>query len=324
MSNNVNTNPNLREQQWLPYDDIVLIRVSDEDAASFLQRQLAVEISDVTPAQAKLGAYLNPKGRVIANFILVMHDDSYCLIVDQTMAETLTKRLGMYVFREKIEISIHPELKFAGGSPVGENVDTDLPQDSLSTRSIDGLTVIKMPGNEIRYGIISQNKDIQSAARWSTMITELNWRQSNLEAGIPWISAQTSESFVAQAINLDLIDSVSWTKGCYPGQEIVARLHYRGGINRRMVLATAAQANVKLKPGDSIECPDLAGNQTGTVVNCSVSDEVTNLLLSVPLKFIGQAKLLTVGQQPIELRIDSLPYVIPELDKIETVLKPAN
>ena len=324
MSNNVNTNPNLREQQWLPYDDIVVIRVSGEDAASFLQRQLAVEISDVTPAQAKLGAYLNPKGRVIANFILVMHDDSYCLVVDQTMAETLTKRLGMYVFREKIEISIHPELNFAGGSPVGENIDADLPQDSLSTRSIDGLTVIKMPGNEIRYGIISQNKDIQSAARWSTMITELNWHQSNLEAGIPWISAQTSESFVAQAINLDLIDSVSWTKGCYPGQEIVARLHYRGGINRRMVLATAAQANVKLKPGDSIECPDLAGNQTGTVVNCSVSDEVTNLLLSVPLKFIGQAKLLTVGQQPIELRIDGLPYVIPELDKIETELKPAN
>ena len=324
MSNNVNTNPNLREQQWLPYDDIVVIRVSGEDAASFLQRQLAVEISDVTPAQAKLGAYLNPKGRVIANFILVMHDDSYCLIVDQTMAETLTKRLGMYVFREKIEISIHPELKFAGGSPVGENVDTDLPQDSLSTRSIDGLTVIKMPGNEIRYGIISQNKDIQSAARWSTMITELNWRQSNLEAGIPWISAQTSESFVAQAINLDLIDSVSWTKGCYPGQEIVARLHYRGGINRRMVLATATQTNGELKPGDLIECPDLAGNQTGTVVNCSVSNEVTNLLLSVPLKFIGQAKLLTVGQQPIELRIDGLPYVIPELDKIETELKPAN
>ena len=324
MSNNVNTNPNLREQQWLPYDDIVVIRVSGEDAASFLQRQLAVEISDVTPAQAKLGAYLNPKGRVIANFILVMHDDSYCLVVDQTLAEAFSKRLGMYVFREKIEISIHPELKFAGGSPVGENIDADLPQDSLSTRSIDGLTVIKMPGNEIRYGIISQNKDIQSAARWSTMITELNWRQSNLEAGIPWISAQTSESFVAQAINLDLIDAVSWTKGCYPGQEIVARLHYRGGINRRMVLATAAQANVKLKPGDSIECPDLAGNQSGTVVNCSVSDEVTNLLLSVPLKFIGQANLLTVGQQPIELRIDGLPYVIPELDKIETELKPAN
>ena len=324
MSNNVNTNPNLREQQWLPYDDIVVIRVSGEDAASFLQRQLAVEISDVTPAQAKLGAYLNPKGRVIANFILVMHDDSYCLVVDQTLAEAFSKRLGMYVFREKIEISIHPELKFAGGSPVGENIDADLPQDSLSTRSIDDLTVIKMPGDEIRYGIILQNKDIQIVARLLTMIDPLKWHQSNLEAGIPWISAQTSESFVAQAINLDLIDAVSWTKGCYPGQEIVARLHYRGGINRRMVLATAAQANGKLKPGDSIECPDLAGNQTGTVVNCSVSDEVTNLLLSVPLKFIGQAKLLTVGQQPIELRIDGLPYVIPELDKIETVLKPAN
>ena len=324
MSDNVNTNPNLREQQWLPYDDIVVIRVSGEDAASFLQRQLAVEISDVTPAQAKLGAYLNPKGRVIANFILVMHDDSYCLVVDQTLAEAFSKRLGMYVFREKIEISIHPELKFAGGSPVGEIIDADLPQDSLSTRSIDDLTVIKMPGDEIRYGIILQNKDIQIVARLLTMIDPLKWHQSNLEAGIPWISAKTSESFVAQAINLDLIDAVSWTKGCYPGQEIVARLHYRGGINRRMVLATAAQANVKLKPGDSIECPDLAGNQSGTVVNCSVSDEVTNLLLSVPLKFIGQANLLTVGQQPIELRIDGLPYVIPELDKIETELKPAN
>ena len=323
MTKNVNNNPNLREQQWLPYDDTVVISVSGEDAASFLQRQLAVELSDVTPTQAKLGAYLNPKGRVIANFILVMHEDSYCLVVNQTLAEAFSKRLGMYVFREKIKISIHPELIFAGGSPVDENVDTDLPQDSLSTCSIDGLTVIKMPGNEIRYGIISQNKDIQIAARWLTMIDPLKWHQSNLEAGIPWISAQTSESFVAQAINLDLIDSVSWTKGCYPGQEIVARLHYRGGINRRMVLATATQTNGELKPGDLIECPDLAGNQTGTVVNCSESDEVTNLLLSVPLKFIGQANLITADQQPIKLRIDGLPYVVPELDKIETELKPA-
>ena len=324
MSNNVKTNPNLREQQWLPYDDIVVIRVSGEDAASFLQRQLAVELSDVTPTKAKLGAYLNPKGRVIANFILVMHGDSYCLVVDQTLAEAFSKRLGMYVFRDKIEISINPELIFVGGSPVDENVDADLPHDSLSTRSIDGLTVIKMPGNEIRYGIISQKKDIQNAARWLTMIDSLKWHQYNLEAGIPWISAQTSESFVAQAINLDLIDSVSWTKGCYPGQEIVARLHYRGGINRRMVLATAAQTNGELQPGHLIECPGLAGNQTGTVVNCSVSDVVTNLLLSVPLKFIGQGDLFTADQQPIELRIGYLPYVIPELDNIETELKPAN
>ncbi len=297
-----------------PLENFALIEVSGIDAATFLQRQLTVEVLEISPKCSRLGAYLNPKGRVICNFILVMRKDSYCLVVDRSLAEVLLKRLKMYIFREKINIDIRPDLVFAGSRQPKNDIQHRLPQKSFETLEIEDQITICMPGSGNRFGIIAEKDKLQRSANWMNTMDSETWLCKDVEAGIPWITHQTSELFVAQAINLDLIDSISWTKGCYPGQEIVARLHYRGGINRRMVIATSEDV-FQPKPGDSISCPDLAGNQTGTVVNAIYTDGTVRMLVSVPLRFLDQENIFVGDIHPVSLRTNQLPYVIPQLEK---------
>lgn len=296
-----------------PLEQVAVIEVSGSDAAKFLQRQLAVEVSELTVNRSRLGAYLNPKGRVIANFLMVMGEGEYYLVLEKDMADSLTKRLRMYVFRDQVEFTNQADLVFAVGQPKPQTSFCELPEEVLQTRIINNLTTIRMPSISIQYGIIAKKDKLVNASSMLEAISSEIWPQRNIEAGIPWIGSATSEMFIAQAINLDLVDSVSWTKGCYPGQEIVARLHYRGGINRRMFYATS-DAVADASPGASISCPDLPGNQTGTVVNCSHLNGTIHLLVSVPLKFIGQTNLLISKKYPVTLQTNRLPYVVPELE----------
>ena len=155
----------------------------------------------------------------------------------------------------------------------------------------------------MRFGVLADSSHTEAVDRPPD--SEF-WQIQDVNAGIPWLNQHTSEHLIAQAINLDLIGGLSWTKGCYPGQEIVARLHYRGGINRRMVSASSSAESIPV-PGAEISCPDLPGNQTGTVVN-SVIDADCNLasmLISVPIKFIGQENLLLSDTHPLELQIEA-------------------
>ncbi len=305
-----------------PLEQLAVIEITGHDAATFLQRQLAVEVSEMTADRSRLGAYLNPKGRVIGNFIMTMTNDSYYLVADKDLAESLAKRLRMYVFRDKVEIKVRESWAFSVGQPSSESASSELPQEVFQTQVSDGVTVFRMPSVALRYGVIAQQDSLDRVSNYLETTPGI-WQQLNIESGIPWINSSTSEMFVAQAINLDLIDSVSWTKGCYPGQEIVARLHYRGGINRRMVHATCS-VDTEVKAGDQISSSDQAGNQTGTVVNCAQDNGTLNLLVSVPLKFVDQKNLLIADKYPVTLQTNRLPYVIPELQRSKASQTHAN
>lgn len=296
--------------------EISVIEVSGDDSASFFQRLLTSDISEVTPNQSQFSAFLNPKGRVIANFLLIMRNDRFYLVVTNELVDSLVKRLRLYVLRAKVNINVEPGLGFFGCRQLSEISESELPKSAMETRTIDNCTVVKLPGSELRFGVLADSNHTEVSDRPPD--SEF-WQLQDINAGIPWLNQHTSEHLIAQAINLDLIGGVSWTKGCYPGQEIVARLHYRGGINRRMVNARGS-AESKPVPGTEISCPDLPGNQTGTVVN-SVIDADSNqasMLISVPIKFIGQENLLLSDTHPLELEIERLPYSIPELEKTKS------
>lgn len=295
-------------------DHVSVVEIAGEDAHSFLQRQITVDMDEVTPDRSRLAAYLNPKGRVIANFIIIVRQQGYCLVVSNELADTLCERLRKYVFREKIDILKRSDLFFFGVRDICGVRDSELPQNPYENISINGMTVVRIPGSPARFGALAEESALdRSAAKASTISTDL-WTLQDIEAGIPWIARATGEQFVAQAINLDLVGSLSWTKGCYPGQEIVARMHYRGGISRRMMQATCL-ADSNPYPGALISCPELAGNQTGTVVNCN-SDDNSNqasLLISIPLRFAERDSLLLSESFPVKLRAGGLPYKIPQL-----------
>ena len=298
-------------------NQISVIEISGDDSVSFFQRLLTSDISEVTPNQSQFSAILNPKGRVIANFLLTMRNDRFYIVVAKELVDSLAKRLRLYVLRSKVNINLEPGLGFFGCHQLSETSESELPKSALETRTIDEFTVVKMPGVEMRFGVLANSSQTEAVDRPPD---KDYWQLQDINAGIPWLNQHTSEHLIAQAINLDLIGGVSWTKGCYPGQEIVARLHYRGGINRRMVGARSS-AESKPVPGTEISCPDLPGNQTGTVVN-SVIDADCNqasMLISVPIKFINQENLLLSDTHPLELQIERLPYSIPELEKTKSL-----
>ncbi len=313
MNNDLNT----KNFNLFALSEMSVIEVSGDDSASFFQRLLTSDISEVTPNQSQFSALLNPKGRVIANFLLTMRNDRFYIVVDKELVDSLVKRLRLYVLRAKVNINLEPGLGFFGCRQLSEISESELPKSVLETQTIDEFTVVKMPGIEMRFGILTDSSHTEVFDQPSD--SEF-WQLQEINAGIPWLNQHTSENLIAQAINLDLIGGVSWTKGCYPGQEIVARLHYRGGINRRMVSARSS-AESKPVPGTEISCPDLPGNQTGTVVNFVIdaNSNQASMLISVPIKFIGQENLLLSDTHPLELQIERLPYSIPELENTKSV-----
>ena len=301
--------------------EISVIEVSGDDSASFFQRLLTSDISEVSPNQSQFSAILNPKGRVIANFLLTMRNNRFYIVVAKELVDSLVKSLRLYILRSKVNIDVEPSLGFFGCRQLPEINESELPNSALETQTIDEFTVVKMPGVDMRFGVLADSSHTEVVDRPPDSDY---WQLQDINAGIPWLNQHTSEHLIAQAINLDLIGGVSWTKGCYPGQEIVARLHYRGGINRRMVGALSS-AESKPVPGTDISCPDLPGNQTGTVVNSVVDTDYNqaSMLISIPIKFIGQENLLLSDTHPLELKIEHLPYSIPELEKASSSGKQA-
>ena len=303
--------------QLIPLHHLGIVRISGEDATSFLQRQFTNDMSEVTPEKSCQAAYLNVKGRVIANFLVLMRNDDYYLVLSKDLTETLAKRLKMFVLRDKVDISIQPEMNFAG--TFNENLlppsESEIPLQNYCVQTSEDYSVVRIPASSARYGILGATSLLQSNSNELSQSDAINdWIIQDIQAGIPLISHATSESFVAQAINLDLIGAVSFSKGCFPGQEIVARLHYRGGVNRRMVRAIAP-ADSSADSGTLVECPEVPGNQTGIVVNSvlSNSSQHKQLLLSVPLKFLEQHSLQLEDTTRIEPILDELPYHIPEI-----------
>ncbi len=312
----MNNKPNSNNFNLFALSQISVIEVSGDDSASFFQRLLTSDISEVTPNQSQFSALLNPKGRVIANFLLTMRNGRFYIVVAKELVDSLINRLRLYVLRAKVKIDVEPGVSFFGCRKLSNISESELPKSALETQTIDEFTVVKMPGVEMRFGVFADSSYSEIVNQ--TSVSEF-WQLQDINAGIPWLNQHTSELFIAQAINLDLIDGVSWTKGCYPGQEIVARLHYRGGINRRMVGASSS-AESNPVPGTEISCPDLPGNQTGTVVNSVIDADCnqTSMLISIPVKFIGQENLLLSDTHPLELQLERLPYSIPELEKTKS------
>ena len=293
-----------------------IVRISGSDAESFLQRQFTNDISELTTERCSYSAYLNPKGRIIANFMIFIRNDSFYLALSEDLIDSFVRRLKMFVIRDKVDISIESDMQMIG------LLDDELsalifptPDETFQVLTDDDLTFVRIPGEPKRVVIIG-NK--QTFERYSDQFDDGlidEWKRLDIMSMNPLVNSSTTEQLVLQAANLDLTGAVSFTKGCYPGQEIVARLHYKGGVNRRAVPALI-DGDASTKPGALVYCDDLPGNQTGTVISstCSNENEDRHLLVSLPLKFLSQQNLRLDDGTKVELTLDSMPYTIPEFE----------
>jgi tRNA-modifying protein YgfZ len=221
-----------------PPTHLAVLSVTGNDAAKLLQGQITCNVNDISEAKSSLAAMCNPKGRAIATFLLVKESDEFLLILPVELLETVKKRLQMYVLRSDVKITdSSDELCLLG------LCEPELDTQAFSTLIQKGIISISFPGFTSRKLLVT---DVEHATRiWTEQVdsqgfrtgSSNEWLYLDIISGIPWVTTATSEEFVPQMLNLDKLGGISFNKGCYTGQEIIARTHYLGKSKREMFLA---------------------------------------------------------------------------------------
>jgi len=263
--------------------DMGVIHVAGRDARAFLQGQLSNDLLRLTLEQSLLAALNTAQGRVVAILRLVQRADGIFAILPASLVTTVIAALRRYVLRSKVTLS------------------------DESSR----LAVVGRLGAGLRQSILIPRTELTAVSPANAPAASALecWRLASIDAGEPQVHLETSEMFVAQILNLDLVDGVSFTKGCYTGQEIIARTHHRGRIKRRM-LRYRVRGAVLLKRGEQVL---LDGGRIGRIVESARRNtEEGEILAVVALDAIERES--TENPLPrYEVERLPLPYQVPDL-----------
>jgi folate-binding protein YgfZ len=298
-----------------------ILRVSGEEAQSFLQNLLSNDIHMVNSTQAQISSFNSAKGRMLATLLIWREGEEYLLQLPRVQCETIRKRLSMYVLRAKVKISdVSEEIISLGLS--GANAPEllrkrfgELPQSQFGFKAISHSSVIKF--SETRWQI---NTSMPHASLlWQTIslgaqpVGSLCWDWLNIRSGFPVVLPPTQEQFVAQMVNFEVIGGVSFKKGCYPGQEIVARMQYLGKPKKRMYLAHLDSSDSP-QPGDELYSIDMDGQPSGMIVNtASAPGGGYDVLASVQITSRDTQSVLWKSLQGMSLQFLPLPYTLPDV-----------
>lgn len=223
-----------------------MLEISGIDAATFLQGQVTNDVKLLDQNNAHYTGYCSPKGRLLALFFAYTHDANIYLQMNHALIDAITKRLKMYVLRAKVMIQNISNAKIRIGLS-GESINTllqpfftELPSQIFERKNSDQATLIRLPGKITRYELITTIEHAQhiwlSLKAHCTPVGVNAWEWLEIQSGIPDITITTQETFVPQMVNLDSLNGISLNKGCYTGQEIVARTHYLGKVKRKTYL----------------------------------------------------------------------------------------
>lgn len=257
-----------------------IIQVQGADAADFLQNQLTNDVNLVTESQAQLSAWCNHKGRTIATFLVHKQGDNYYLTLSADLMDFVLKRLQMFVMRSAVQLEAVTEsvVHFGfSGSQILQHwnncCDVALPDQDYSVEVSGDLSIIKIPGVEPRYEVIAPFDT--ASLLWgklnahSTSVSGKAWDYLNIASGIPVIKEASREAWIPQMLNFHIIDGVSFKKGCFPGQEVVARLKYLGKTKRRIFRLEFA-TDVIPEIGTSVVAEG-ESTEAGKVVNAALN-----------------------------------------------------
>jgi hypothetical protein len=292
-----------------------LLQLSGADTLTFLQGQVTNDVNQLNGQIAHHSGYCNPKGRLLALFLAFAHHDHIHLQLPKELVATIAKRLKMYVMRSKVEIQDVSESIIKIGLHGAKAIEllsplfSKIPQSDYELASLENGAIIRLPGNQPRFEIFT---DIANApAIWSSLALHAKvadaayWELLEIQAGIPEVYVKTQEEFVPQMLNLDLLNGINFKKGCYTGQEIVARTHYLGTVKRRTQLAHI-DSDIAQNPGDDILNSN--GDSVGKVVRCAPSySGGYDVLVEVRLESVEAGQLNVNGST---LHIKELPYKI--------------
>ena len=264
---------------------LAIIEISGADAESFLNAQFTSNIKRQSEHQLQFSAWCNPKGQVKTTFYIYHHADNFYILLPEELKVSFLKQLGMYILRADVRITDHSDSLTRLGLCV-ERSDlekSNVEQPDVFNQLPGNLAVLPLASTESgqgqsRYIIIfakEQEGSVRDALTEQLTDTDSSvWKGLDIQSGIPWLTLETAEKFLPQMLNLDFMEALDYQKGCYPGQEIIARLHYRGELKRNLYLAMCASKETPVA-GTSIVSSD---KTVGTVIQAQTDVEATYLL----------------------------------------------
>ena len=298
-----------------------LISVDGEDAADFLQGQLTNDIRDVSEHHSQLSAYCTHKGRMLANFRIFKRGESFYLRLPQTLLESTLKRISMFILMSKVTIKdgSNSLVRFGvSGAKADEKLGSlisELPKAVDDVCQADGYTVIKCAGASPRYEIYGELAPMKKL--WSrldvnaALVGAGPWESLDILAGIPTIYPETSEAFVPQMTNMQVINGVSFQKGCYTGQEVVARMQYLGKLKRHMFRVHINSSDT-VNAGDKLYSPESSSGQgTGQIVSAQIdADGGYDALAVINISDVEAGQLKLHDENGPAISVLPLPYSI--------------
>ncbi len=303
--------------------NLAWIRATGSDVESFLQSQFSNDLAALDANHSQLNAYCDPKGRMLCISRVMRVETGFLLQLPASLVTEIRDRLARYVLRAKVVLEPASELVGLGicGDPVVESLsDLLIFPDTQDGYCLNGeVSTLGLPGPWPRYQMIGPIDSMQliweRLADGGPLVGSWAWSWVDIRAGLPQIVPQTAAMFIPQMANLDLLGGISFDKGCYPGQEIVARTRYRGKLKQRMVLAHVNTATPP-EPGDKLYAPDHGEQSAGTVVDAQPqAPERFDLLAVLRLtSYRNNDVHLNSPDGPL-LRFEPLPYPVPSDDQ---------
>lgn len=279
-----------------------VLEVSGDDATHFLQNQLTNDVAKLAVGGARHAAWCTAKGRMLASFIVLKQQNRFLILLPKELLAPIEKRLRMFVLRSKVQIEAKTKLVVLGLA--GPSLDSTLnnlgltmpeaTDKQLTVMTFENTDWIRLDDQRLLVLVAQTELD----AIWTKLrkmadpVGSIAWQWLDIQKGLPVITAATSEMFVPQMVGFDALGGVSFNKGCYPGQEIVARTHYLGKVKRHLY---RTQATSQLHPGQDIQSVDTPDQTAAQVLSAAPNSKGGWDALVVALE--SAANSLKVGHE---------------------------
>ena len=264
-----------------------IVEITGQDAEEFLHGQFTNDLKTLDKYKLQSSAWCNAKGQVLANFYIFKHNAGLTLLLPTDLKSKFIKRLQMFVLMSDVIINDKSNELGLIGISINKIIERlnividSIPEEPATVIETENYTCIRIFDSNLRIILIGTTNILEK--NWSQLtaclvpVGTLQWELLDILSGFPWVTSACTEKFLPQYLNMDLLGGLSYDKGCYPGQEVIARLHYRGKIKRRLFLADSQQPSPPTV-GDAI----YAGNKNiGSIINVQPHPEFGYLLLAV-------------------------------------------
>lgn len=295
-------------------DNLGMITMVGDDKKSYLQGQVTCDVVSLEKDQSTLGAHCDAKGKVWSVFRLFHHQDGYGLIQPKSALEVELKEIKKYAVFSKVTIEESNDIILGvAGSQANSFID-DISEETGDVRAISGGTAVKVADN--RWLLLLTSDAAQSMIENSdaTLTTHELWNRFEIEAALPFVPAAAQNEHIPQALNLQALGGISFTKGCYTGQETVARAKYRGTNKRAMYIVKGATAtNLNDEPVQLERSVGENWRSVGALLtHYQFADNQAIGLIVLPNNLDDDTRLRLVSQPECEWTIAELPYSLDD------------